>query len=254
VSIRIAWTRGLGIFSAAFLVVAAGCSPVPDLGEATAGETYEIGKEALEREEYLVAIEALSRVSLESPMHEFADDALLGLADAHRALGDFASAEAEYRRVLSDYPRSTLVPEATYKLALSFYEQSLPAALDQGMTRRAIEQFERFLAAYPGTRFAVDAETKISELRARLAEKEYDVAVLYFALDDPQAARIYLEAVADEYPDTAWARKALLALARSLRDEGSTARASDVYERLTETYPGTAEAASAASEIAALAP
>ena len=75
-------------------------------------------------------------------MHEFADDALLGLADAHRAMGDFASAEDEYRRLLEDYPTSSLIPEAEYKLGLSFYEQSLPAALDQGMTRQAIAQFQ----------------------------------------------------------------------------------------------------------------
>ena len=253
-STRIGWMRGLGVFSVACLVAAAGCSPVPDFGEVTAEETYEIGKEALARDDYLVAIEAFSRVSLESPMHEFADDALLGLADAHRAIGDFASAEGEYRRVLTDYPRSALVPEAEYKLGLSFHEQSLPAALDQGMTHRAIEQFERFLGAYPGTELTTDAEAKISELRARLAEKDYQSAMLYIALESPQAARVYLEAVADEYPDTVWARKALLGLARSFRDEGAGALAAEAYERLVEAYPGTAEAAAAASEMTARAP
>ena len=251
---RTRWTRYPGALLAAWLVAAWGCSPVPELGEATAEEKYEIGKAALEREDYLVAVEALSRVSLESPMHELADDALLGLADAHRATGDFASAEDEYRRLLEDYPRSSLIPEAEYKLGLSFYEQSLPSALDQGMTRRAIEQFERFLMRYPDTQFGADAESMMAELRARLAEKDYQSALLYVKLGSPRSARVYLEAVADEYHDTEWARKALLALARSHRDEGATALAVEAYNRLTETYSGTTEAAAAAAEVAALAP
>ena len=78
--------------------------------------------------------------------------------------------------------------------------------------------------------------------------------MLYISLESPQAARVYLEAVADEYPDTVWARKALLELARSYRDEGATAMASEVYGRLIETYPGTAEAAEASSEAAARKP
>lgn len=253
-SIRVSWTRCLGTLAAACVVAAAGCSPVPDLGELTAEETYEIGRSALEREDYLVAVEALSRVSLESPMHEFADDALLGLADAHRAMGDFASAENEYRRVLADYPRSPLISEAEYKLGLSFYEQSLPAALDQGMTRRAIAQFERLLERYPGTEFGADSEDKITELRARLAEKDYQSAMLYVTLGSPGSARIYLEAVADEYPDTVWARRALLELARGHTSDGARAQATEVYRRLVKTYPGTAEAAAAAADTAATAP
>lgn len=250
----VARTRSLWMTVVALIVATGGCSPVPDFGEATAEDTYEIGMDALAREDYLVAVEALSRVSLESPMHELADDALLGLADAHRAMGDFASAEDEYRRVLADYPRSSLVPQAEYKLGLSYHEQSLPASLDQAMTRRAIEQFERFLNVYPESEFASDAAERISELRARLAEKEYRSAMLYNSLESPEAARVYLEAVADEYPDTVWARRALLELARSYRAEGSSAMAADAYARLIETYPGTAEAAEASSEAAAREP
>jgi outer membrane protein assembly factor BamD len=239
---------------AACLAVTTGCSPIPEFGESTAEDAYTVGVEAMEREDYLLAIEAFRHVTMASPLGDWADDALVGLADAHRAISDYAMAEDEYRRLLSDYPRSDLVPEAVYKLGLTYYDQSLPAQLDQAMTLSAIEQLEYFSTTYPESEFVPEAEGKIAELRARLAEKAYGAATLYFQLGDPGAARVYLAAIFDDYPDTRWARVALLEIARSHAREGSTAQAAETYDLLIERYPGTEEAAAAEGERAGAAP
>lgn len=234
------------------MMAAAGCSPMPELAEATSEGAYETGMAAAERGDYLFAIEAFKSVTVNSPLHEMADDALIALADAHRAISDYASAEMEYRQLLSDYAHSPLVPEAEYKLGVTFQEQALPAALDQSMTRQAISQFEYFLAVYPESSFGDDARDGILELRTRLAAKSYESATLYFVLHRPKAARVYLEAVVSEYPDTSWARVALLDKARSFAAEGSRALAEGEYQRLIDSYPGTEEALTAAAELAAL--
>ncbi|MBN2566083.1 MAG: outer membrane protein assembly factor BamD [Candidatus Eisenbacteria bacterium] len=246
--------RALGrvVLIAAVLATAAGCSRAPELGEATAADAYEIGRDAADREDYLMAIEAFGHVIDSSPLHELADDALLGLADAHRAIGDYPSAEAEYRQVLEDYPRSPLVPEAEFKLGLSFSEQSLPAALDQSMTEQAIDQLDYFLTKYPDSELTDQARAEMQTLRDRLASKDYDNAMLYLTLEQPQAARVYFEAVARDYPDTSWARLALLQKARSFAAEGSSALAAETYQRVIDLYAETAEAATAAEERSAL--
>lgn len=245
-------SRFAGATLVAALLATAGCAPMPELNEATSEDLYETGMAAAERGDHLMAIEVFRRVTLNSPLHEMADDALLGMADAHRAISDYASAEMEYRQLLSDYAHSPLVPEAEYKLGLTFHDQALPAALDQSMTEQAISQFEYFLAAYPESGFAEEARQNILELRTRLAAKRYDGATLYFVLGKPKAARVYLEAVVNEYPDTSWARVALLEKARSLASEGSRALAENEYQRLIDAYPGTEEARTAAAELAAL--
>ncbi len=233
-------------------LIVSGCATIPELGDVTAEDLYMIGADAAERGDYLVAIEAFRRITMESPLNEVADDALLGLADAHRATGDYASAEAEYASLLDDYPRSSLVPAAECRLGIAYQEQTLPPALDQSMTHTAIEQLEHFVATYPESEFIVDAQARIFEMRSKLAEKEYMNATLYFRLKDPEAARVYLEAVANDFPDTPWARRALLDEARSLAEEGATARAMTTYDRLLELYPGTEEAEAAAHERASL--
>jgi len=246
--------RALFVALSTAFVLTSGCSPVPDFGTITPADAYEIGVDAAEREDYLLAVEAFKRALTDSPLSEFADDALLGLADAHRAIGDFAAAEEEYKRLLSDYPRSELVPVAEYDLGLTYYEQSLPAALDQTMTKQAIEQFRRFIAEYPGSELVPEAEARIAELRSRLAEKAYENARLYLTLGDAASARVYFESVVDEYPDTVWAPRALLEEARTYVGEGAIAAAADTYARLTELYPDSDEAAAARAEAEGLAP
>jgi outer membrane protein assembly factor BamD len=235
-----------------WLVLGSGCSPIPEFGEATVEETFSIGQEAAAREDYMVAIEAFKRVANNSPLDELADDALLGLGDAYQAVEDFVMAEETYRRLVSDYPRSDLVAEAEYKLGMTFLGRSRPATYDQTTTRTAIDQFEYFLETYPQSEFAPQARERLLELKSKLAEKLYRAALLYFTLKTPDAARVYLEAVATDYPETAWARKALLLTARSLAEEGAVARALEAYERLIELYPGTDEAAAGLTEKAGL--
>jgi len=221
---------------------------MPAIGEATTEETYALGEAAAAKGDYLLAIEAMNRVLSQSPLHELADDALLGLAESHRAMRDFASAEAEYGRLSTDYPRSPLVPEASYRLGLAYYDQSLPAALDQTMTERAIAQLERFMADYPDSPSVPPAKEKVAELRSRLAEKDYQSARLYITLKNGASARVYFEAVVRDYPDTPWAPRALLAQARSAAADGLPDEAHDAYQRLIQLYPESEEARTAALE------
>ena len=239
---------------AGVLLATAGCSGPPASDEMTAKSTYDIGVAAAERGDYMLAIEIFRRITLDTPLHETADDALLAFAGASRAIFDYASAEESYRRLLSDYPHSPLVPEAEYELGVTFFDQALRVniARDQSMTEQAISQFEYFVAAYPSSGFADEATEKILELRARLAEKGYDRATLYHDMGKAKAARVCLEVVIVDYPDTVWARTALLDKARSFAAEGSRALAEIEYQRLMELYPGTEEAGTAAAEAAAL--
>ena len=227
------------------LIVAVGCSPVPEIGDATTEEVYALGASAATRGDHLFAIEAMTRVLSRSPLHELADDALLALARSHQAMGEYALAEEEYSRLASDYPRSPLVPEAAHGLGLTYFDQSLPAALDQTMTERAIAQFERFASDHPGSPLVADARRKVAELRSRLAEKTYRGAELYLKLENGSAARVYFEAVARDYADTPWAPRALLALARSAAADGLTDEANAARARLVELYPDSDEARAA---------
>jgi len=245
--------RGIAKFVVACaLTTVAGCSPIPEFGEAPVAEVYEVGVDAASRGDYLVAIEAFKRITNQWPMDDLADDALLGLADAYREIDDGAMAEAEYLRLMVDYPRSPLIADAEYKLGLVYLGQSRPSALDQANTLEAIEQFNRFLSRYPDSEHAADARGHVRDLRGRLAEKELASAELYMTLGNPSAARVYYEAVATDYSDTPAAVKALLGVVRSYVAGGDRTAAVAALERIEEAFPSSGEAAEAAAAVAAM--
>ncbi len=227
-----------------------GCSPIPEFSEASVEEVYATGREAHQRGDYMVAIEAFRRISVSWPLDERADDALMGLGDAYLDMDNYVSAEGEYLRLLSDYPRSELAPEAEYKLGLVYFKQSKPSVLDQSTTEEAIAQLWRFLRDYPDGEFSDGAREHLAELRARLAQKDFEAAMLYAKSGSPTAARIYLESIPDEYPNTPWAPRALLELVRSYVVAGETAHAQETLARLDELYPDTAEAEEARDLLA----
>ncbi len=239
------------VVAACVLTAVVGCSPIPEFGEAPITDVYDVGVDAAGRGDYMVAIEAFKRITNQWPLDDLADDALVGLADAYREVGDYALAEAEYLRLMVDYSRSPLVADAEYKLGLVYLAQSRPSALDQAITHDAIDQFNRFLARYPDSDLADDARRHIVELRGRLAEKQMSSAELYMTLGNPSAARVYYEAVVADYSDTPVAAKALLGIVRSYLASGDTAGATEALGRLEESHPGSGEAAEAAAEIAA---
>ncbi len=74
---------------------------------------------------------------------------------------------------------------------------------DQEYTVKAIESFQEFQYLYPDkdSLFSVASE-KISELRTKLAHREYFTATLYRKLNAPLAAKIYFDRVINDYDDT----------------------------------------------------
>lgn len=239
------------VVAACVLAAIVGCSPIPEFGEAPVTDVYDVGVDAAARGDYMVAIEAFKRITNEWPLDDLADDALLGLADAYREVGDYALAEAEYLRLMVDYSRSPLVADTEYKLGLVHLAQSRPAALDQAMTLSAIDQFNRFLARYPENAHAGDARQHVVALRGRLAEKQISSAELYMTLGNPTAARVYYEAVVADYADTPIVAKALLGIVGSYLASGDIDSATKALARLEGSHPGSDEAAEAAAQIAA---
>ena len=83
---------------------------------------------------------------------------------------------------------------------------------DQRHTKRALEQLQMFLEDFPQSELVQDAEKAISELRIKLAEKEYEVGRLYLKLEEYEAAFIYFLSVLNNYYDTVFADDARIGI------------------------------------------
>jgi outer membrane protein assembly factor BamD len=135
------------------------------------------------------------------------------------------------------YPASPRVPEAQFKLAMSYYSISPRSSLDQQYTRKAIDEFQSFVEYYPTNPLAADADAKIKELDGKLAKKLYDAARQYVILERYAAALRYFDDVIDQYHDTDWAPLAFLDKVEVLISRKKFADAQTNLSRFLSRYP-----------------
>ena len=83
---------------------------------------------------------------------------------------------------------------------------------DQKQTKRALDQLQMFLEDFPQSELVQDAEKAITELRIKLAEKEFEVGRLYLKLEEYDSALIYFRSVLEHYYDTSFSDDARIGI------------------------------------------
>lgn len=209
------------------LVFAAGCGG--SLREAAVGgvASFDQGKEAFARGDFMDAIADFKAYIEQFPGTEKTDDALFYLGDSYFRMKDYALASGQYDRLIRDFPGSPLHPDALFQLARCDDLQSHPAPLDQTETTRAISRYKDFLELYPEHPRAAEAKTRLDAMTDRLAEKRWRNGRLYYRLKQYDAAEYYFRSVIQDYATSQWASESRLLLAdvlirRKKVDEAAT--------------------------------
>jgi outer membrane assembly lipoprotein YfiO len=122
----------------------------------------------------------------------------------------YQEARDEFEKLVNDYPNDEWAKAAQYQIAITDAKRSSAAQYDQKVTESAIAEFEEFLEEYPEAELSNDAKEQISKLREKEAENSYVVAQFYEKQKKYEAAKIYYQAVVNDFSDTVWAKKALL--------------------------------------------
>ncbi|MEZ4700629.1 MAG: outer membrane protein assembly factor BamD [Rhodothermales bacterium] len=229
----------------AVLLIAA-CGSSGRVNYTTPQEAFGKGRALFEQRKYEEAVPYFQGVFSFGRTHQWAADAQLYLARTYAANKDYLLAANEYDRFTRIYRADPRIPLAHYEWALTYYQLSPNSELDQTNTRRAIEEFQLFIERYPADTLVTDAQERITELRSKLAKKQFETARLYERRDLYEAAAISYETVFDKYPDTQWAQQALVGAIRTyiaFADQSVVSRRPDRlneaiknYDRLTQIF------------------
>lgn len=92
--------------------------------------------------------------------------------------------------------------EMAYMSAYSNYLMSPNPKLDQGPTNTAIEEMQSFINRYPSSPRVEECNQLIDEMRAKLEQKAFDAAKLYFELGNFQSAVVSFENLIKDFPET----------------------------------------------------
>jgi outer membrane protein assembly factor BamD len=185
----------------------------------------------------------------EFPSQEIAERARFNLARCRMEIEEYELAVLGFEDFIDSYPRSELVDNAMYFIAVSYLEQAPRPERDQAKTGKALSELNLLLREYPETDVRGEAEEALATCRSKLAEKEYLNGHLYLRLGYYESARIYFDSVVAEYGETDWAGLALLGSGISYFEESRLPEARQVFERILTEYPSTRASAEAARRL-----
>jgi len=123
-------------------------------------------------------------------------------AESYYMKKDYEIASQYYKRYVANYPFSKRTEDALFKSALCYYKLSPGMSLDQTDTYNAINEFQSFIDLYPQSPNVEIANGKIDTLRMKLEEKDYQKCMLYFKMEEYQAATTSFETFMKDYPAT----------------------------------------------------
>lgn len=233
--VRVTITLAIGL---AVLTLFA-CATHRKLGQMTAHELFEYGKEKYEKGKYLRATELFQALVYNYPGETLVDTAQYYLGLSHFGNKDFELAGIEFNRLILNYPSSEFFENAIFLKAVCFYK-STPThfGLDQTSLKVAIKQFEDFLVDFPESEVLPDVQQFLLVARSRMAHKIYESGIVYSHIRAFEAARTYFQAVIDDYTDTEWGANALYRFAEMEYNLGRFDEAGSRLESFLALYPG----------------
>ncbi len=194
------WRPGL-----ALILVLLGCAYAGDpKPAATPEDEFARAKKEYEEGHHYDSVQLFTTFIDQHPGSILVDQAIYFLGRSYMGQKDWIMASTEFERVVRDFPESRYACDAEYALGFCYWRESRQPSYDQVETRRTLDQLNRYRDRCPNHEDAAAADSIAALARDRLAEKHFRAAELYKRLGQPEAAIIYCNLVAEDYPDSSW--------------------------------------------------
>lgn len=122
--------------------------------------------------------------------------------------GNYEEAIIALEKLCADHPESERVEAAMFLSAESELKQYQGPEYEGAPLRKAREQLERLLSAFPEGAYARDARKRLARIGTELACRDYLIALYYRRRGRHASAATYLNSIVKEYPNTEYARRA----------------------------------------------
>lgn len=144
---------------------------------------------------------------------------------------DYYTAESNFERFTTNYPRSPFASEARFLRIDCLYRQTLRYELDQTPTTTAMNAIGEYLREFPDSEHRGDCAAMMNELDARLDRKAYEAARLYFKMEDYLAARVAFRNILKDDSENIYREDILYYIAKSSYKYASLSYQSKQKER-----------------------
>ena len=144
-----------------------------------------------------------------------ADTLLFLFADCYYKNRDYELAAFHFKDYARHYPGTDKAEEAHFMCVKSVFEVSPVYSVDQSSTLYAIDEMDLFIKTYPYSKHVEECNQMLDLLREKLAQKDFEIAKLYYNTDHYQAAQIAVKNFLKEYPNSKYAHEAVFILVKN---------------------------------------
>lgn len=152
---------------------------------------------------------------------------------------DYDIAAYYFDKFVQSYPFSIDAEKAAYMNAYCNYLVSPNKTLDQRNTYTAISQLKSFIERYPESDSIVRANELLEDLNEKLEEKDYNICMLFYKMENYNAAITCFENLLKKYPTTKHREDILCEMAKAYyeyAENSVTAKQRERYEACIEQY------------------
>jgi outer membrane protein assembly factor BamD len=200
-------------------------------------KAYMIAKASYDKKDYLDAIDEFSVIKLKYSGSNIIDKAVFYLGMSYYYNEEYILAVYEFESLMKSYPTSGLVEDAAFYSAMCYYNLSPDYALDQSYTKFALSSLQDYVELYPNGKNRAIAESRIMEMKNKLALKAYKSAEMYYELGSYKSSIVYYDYVLDEFFDSDYADDALYGKIQSLNKKKLYTEAFKEIERFEKRFP-----------------
>ena len=201
-------------------------------------ELYNRGVDALNRQNYAVAVQQFDMVEQNYPYSTWAVNAQLMQGYAEYLRNHYTDSIAVLDRFIQLHPAHRDIGYAYYLRALCYYEQIADVRRDQKATQEAMGALQEVVNRFPDSAYGRDALLKIDLARDHLAGKEMEVGRWYMRQNLYTAAIGRFQRVVDDYQTTNHVPEALHRLTEIYLTLGLRDQARKTAAVLGYNYPG----------------
>lgn len=201
------------LLALAALFVSTSCSKYQKLLKSSDNELkYSKAIEFYDKGEYYRAQQLFDQIAVFYRGTEKAEKISYYNAYCYYRQRDYILAGYYFNNFTSSFPGSPFAEECAFMSAYCNYHDSPVSSLDQTNTQAAIASLQLFINQYPNSQRIEQCNQLIDELRGKLEVKAFDIAMLYYKMNDYKAAIISLNNLLKEFPDTRQREKVLYSL------------------------------------------
>ncbi len=179
------------------------------LNRGTAKERYSLANKLYKEKSYEKAIRLYELASNAYANKPQAEVISFRLADANFKVEDYITAIYQYEKFIRNYPKSTELGNAQYRIAESYYKTSPKYSVTQTDTKKAIQAFQTYIDQNPDSKRIIEVNQRIKELNKKLEKKAFEIAKQYYKIGYYKSAIVAFDNVILDFLGTSYKEEAM---------------------------------------------